>query len=100
MLLLTVTSWLDQREREVLAYLIEENRVLRRQWVDGASDSPMTTGGSLPRERTGWAVRPCMRSRRSSRRTRCSDGTGNSSSGNGRTPSTEKLVAVWSQKSA
>jgi hypothetical protein len=31
MLLLTVTSWLDQREREVLAYLIDENRVLRRQ---------------------------------------------------------------------
>jgi hypothetical protein len=31
MLLLTVTSWLDQREREVVAYLIEENRVLRRQ---------------------------------------------------------------------
>jgi hypothetical protein len=25
MLLLTVTSWLDQREREVLAYLIEES---------------------------------------------------------------------------
>ena len=34
MLLLTVTSWLDRREREVLAYLIEENRVLRRQ-LDG-----------------------------------------------------------------
>ena len=31
MLLLTMTSWLDQREREVLAFLIEENRVLRRQ---------------------------------------------------------------------
>jgi hypothetical protein len=31
MLLLTVTSWLDQREREMLAYLLEENRVLRRQ---------------------------------------------------------------------
>ena len=30
-LLLTITSWLDQRDREVLAYLIEENRVLRRQ---------------------------------------------------------------------
>ena len=30
MLLITVTSWLDQREREVLAYLIEENRILRR----------------------------------------------------------------------
>ena len=31
MLLLTVTSWLDRRERAVLAYLIEENRVLRQQ---------------------------------------------------------------------
>ena len=31
MLLFTVTSWLDRREREVLAYLIEENRILRRQ---------------------------------------------------------------------
>jgi putative transposase len=31
MLLLAVTGWLDHREREVLAYLIEENRVLRRQ---------------------------------------------------------------------
>ena len=30
-LLLTATSWLDRREREVLAYLIEENRVLRQQ---------------------------------------------------------------------
>jgi helix-turn-helix protein len=34
MFLLTVTSWLDRQEREVLAYLIEENRVLRRQ-LDG-----------------------------------------------------------------
>ena len=31
MLLLPVTSWLDRQEREILAYLIEENRVLRRQ---------------------------------------------------------------------
>ena len=31
MSLLTVTSWLDRQEREILAYLIEENRVLRRQ---------------------------------------------------------------------
>ena len=29
--LLTVTSWLDRQEREILAYLIDENRVLRRQ---------------------------------------------------------------------
>ena len=28
MLLLTVTTWLDRQEREILAYLIEKNRVL------------------------------------------------------------------------
>ena len=35
MLLLTVTSWLDRQEREILAYLIEENRVLRRRQLGG-----------------------------------------------------------------
>lgn len=31
LLLLTITGWLDGRERDALAYLIEENRLLRRQ---------------------------------------------------------------------
>ena len=31
MLLLVLTSWLGRREREAIAYLIEENRLLRRQ---------------------------------------------------------------------
>jgi len=31
LLLLTLIGWLDHREREALAYLIEENRLLRRQ---------------------------------------------------------------------
>ena len=31
LLLLAITGWLDRQEREALAYLIEENRVLRRQ---------------------------------------------------------------------
>jgi transposase InsO family protein len=31
LLLLAITGWLDRREREALAYLIEENRFLRRQ---------------------------------------------------------------------
>jgi hypothetical protein len=31
MLLLVLTSWLERREREAFAYLIEENRLLRRQ---------------------------------------------------------------------
>jgi putative transposase len=31
MLLLVLTRWLERREREAIAYLIEENRLLRRQ---------------------------------------------------------------------
>jgi putative transposase len=31
MLLLVLTGWLERREREAIAYLIEENRLLRRQ---------------------------------------------------------------------
>ena len=31
MLLTVLTGWLERREREALAYLIEENRFLRRQ---------------------------------------------------------------------
>jgi hypothetical protein len=31
MVLGVLTGWLDRREREVVAYLIEENRLLRRQ---------------------------------------------------------------------
>jgi hypothetical protein len=28
--LMALTGWLDRREREVIAYLLEENRLLRR----------------------------------------------------------------------
>jgi hypothetical protein len=31
MVLRVMTGWLDRREREAVAYLIEENRLLRRQ---------------------------------------------------------------------
>jgi hypothetical protein len=31
MVLSVLTGWLDRREREAIAYLIEENRLLRRQ---------------------------------------------------------------------
>ena len=31
MVLGVLTGWLDRREREAVAYLIEENRLLRRQ---------------------------------------------------------------------
>jgi hypothetical protein len=45
MLLLTVTGWLNRREREMLAYLIEENRVLRRQLGGAAAATGATTVG-------------------------------------------------------
>jgi len=31
MVLIVLTGWLDRRERQAIAYLIEENRLLRRQ---------------------------------------------------------------------
>jgi hypothetical protein len=31
LLLMFLTGWLDRQERDVLHYLVEENRVLRRQ---------------------------------------------------------------------
>jgi len=39
LLLLAVTGWLDCREREAMAYLIEENRLLRRQLGSLTKDS-------------------------------------------------------------
>ena len=100
MLLLTVTSWLDRREREVVAYLIEENRVLRRQ-----------VGGRRLRltddDRRKLAARAYRLGRQAPREvaaiatpTRCSAGTGNSSPANGLTPGRERRVAESSRKSA
>ena len=34
MLLVALTSWMERQERDALRYLVEENRVLRRQ-LDG-----------------------------------------------------------------
>jgi hypothetical protein len=71
-----LTGWLARREREAVAYLIEENRLLRQQLSghrlrltdDGADDWPRGRG------RIGWAVRSCGRSRRSPRPIPCCGG--------------------------
>ena len=78
MLLLTITSWLDHREREMVGYLIEENRVLRRQL--GGRRLRLTHDdrrrlGALA-YRLGRHTR--ARSQRSLRRIRCSPGIGSS----------------------
>ena len=85
MLLLALTGWLERRERETIAYLIEENRLLRRQLGGRRLRLTMTIGGDWLRGRTAWAVTPCARSPPSSRPTRCSAGIGNWSLGSGPT---------------
>jgi putative transposase len=99
MLLLTVTSWLDQREREVLAYLMEENRVLRRQL--GGRRLRLTDD-----DRRKLAAR-AYRLGRAVLREVATIVTPNTllrwhrqlMPANGRTPSTDRRVAVWSRKS-
>ena len=65
MVLCVLTGWLDRREREAIAYLIEENRLLRRQLGDGDCVSPTTIAVGWQHGPTAWAVRPCGRSPRS-----------------------------------
>ena len=55
MVLGVLTGWLDRREREAVAYLIEENRLLRRQlgtrrlrltdWIGSCRSASGTSGG-------------------------------------------------------
>src|SRR5207248_2423737 len=74
MLLAALIGWLDRRQQETVAYLVEENRVLRKQLQAGVSGSAMTRGVGSPFVGTKWADACCARSRRSSRLTRSSDG--------------------------
>jgi len=48
MLLIALTGWLERRDREAIAYLMEENRLLRRQLADGSCGSLMMTDGDWP----------------------------------------------------
>jgi hypothetical protein len=68
MLLLTVTSWLERREREVLAYLIEENGSCGGSCRGGAYGSPMTRG-SKGRSRTSGTASAGQRLHGSSEQT-------------------------------
>jgi hypothetical protein len=59
MLLLTVTSWLDRRERETLAYLLEENRLLRRQLVGAQNTIPYSVQLPLHKRTSISILRAC-----------------------------------------
>jgi hypothetical protein len=52
------TSWLDRREREAVAYLIEENRLLRRQLGRRRLHLTDADRRRLAARAYEWAVRP------------------------------------------
>jgi hypothetical protein len=60
-----LTGWLPPRERESIAYLIEENRALRDQRGDVGYVSPTMSAVGWPFERTESAVGACGGSPRS-----------------------------------
>jgi hypothetical protein len=64
-------GWLDRREREAVAYLIEENRLLRHQLGTRRLRFTDDDRRRLAAGLTGWVVRFCAKSPRSRRRTRC-----------------------------
>lgn len=69
-------GWLERREQEALAYLIEETGYCGANWVGDGSGSRTPTGVGWLRAPIAWAARPSGRSRRSRRRIRCCGGTG------------------------
>jgi hypothetical protein len=86
MMLAALLAWRDREQRDVLAFLREENRVLkaqlgrRRLWLDDEERRRLAVLGER------LAAPCCANSRRSSHRTRFCDGTGSWWLGNGRTP--------------
>jgi hypothetical protein len=74
MVLGVLTGWLERREPEAIAYLIEENRLLRRQL--GTRRLRLTDDDRRRLAARAYRVagRPSGRSLRSRRRTPCSGG--------------------------
>ena len=62
MLLIVLTGWLERREREALAYLIEENRLLRRQLGGRRLRLTDDDRRRLAVRAYRWAVGHCARS--------------------------------------
>jgi hypothetical protein len=56
-----LTGWLERREREAVAYLIEENRLLRRQLGTADCASLMTIADAWPRGRATSDASSCAR---------------------------------------
>jgi hypothetical protein len=59
-----LTGWLNRREREVISYLVAENRLLRRQLRGQRLRLTDDDRRGSPPGQSGWAVRHCNRSPR------------------------------------
>jgi hypothetical protein len=71
MILGVFTGWLDRREQEAVAYLIEENRLLPCQLGTRRLRLTDDDRRRLAARAYGLAGRPCARSPRSRLQTRC-----------------------------
>jgi hypothetical protein len=85
MLLAALVGWLEREQRDVIAFLREENRVLKRNSVGVDCDWMTSSADVSPYSATGLGATYCVSSRRSSPRTRFFGGIGSWSPGNGRT---------------
>ena len=100
MLLAAPVGWLDQRQQDAVAYLIEENH-LRRGHVRGRirlTDEEHAVG--WPCADTDWAVAASVRSRRSSRPTQFCAGIGGLSPASGHMQRSAVVVRVYSPRSS
>ena len=75
LLLAALVGWLDQRQVQAMAYLIEENRILRGH-VRGRLRLTDEDAGGWRGTDTGWVVVASVRSRRLLRQTRFCGGIG------------------------
>src|SRR5688572_30193394 len=73
-LFFTLTAWLHHRDADAIAYLREENRILRAQIGRRPLPSPMTSDADLPYSAFDLDGRACAQWRTSSRLTRFSAG--------------------------
>jgi hypothetical protein len=64
LLLATFAGWVGRQQSAVIAYLVEENRILEEQLESGADacDSPTTSVGDWPPKGSHLAARFCARS--------------------------------------
>ena len=58
-LVISIAGWMNQRQQQIIEYLVEENRVLREQIGSRVCDSAITNALSVSRQsKETWAQNP------------------------------------------